>query len=456
MSNYTKLVNFAAKDSLPSGDAGKLIKGTEINTELNNIATAVNSKADSNSSALTGTPTAPTAAEGTNTTQIATTAYVYNLVGGLTATPAELNVLDGITATTAELNVLDGITATTAELNYVDGVTSNIQTQLNDKAALASPALTGTPTAPTAASGSNTTQIATTAFVTAAVGSTSTDLVLDTSPQLGGNLASNGSDIEMADNDKIKLGTSGDLEMYHNGTDTVIADTGTGILKYTSSEAGPAGVVFEIENTSGVSGAGSFVQFKDGTVTPAKVGGVGGAFYVLSGTDNSYVLLANPQGATTLTYAGIETLETTATGIEVSGTITATGGNSTNWNTAYSWGDHASAGYLDESYQELAQNAQNANYTLVLADSGKHLYHSDGTAYTWTIPPNSSVAYPIGTVITMINDASANVNITIARGSGVAVIFEGVNQNCTLGRYGVATIIKVGTDRWYITGSELA
>jgi hypothetical protein len=82
MSNYTKLVNFAAKDSLPSGDAGKLIKGTEINTELTNIQTAVNSKADSNSSALTGTPTAPTAAAGTNTTQIATTAYVYNLVGG--------------------------------------------------------------------------------------------------------------------------------------------------------------------------------------------------------------------------------------------------------------------------------------------------------------------------------------------------------------------------------------
>ena len=443
MSNYTKLVNFAAKDTLPSGDAAKVVRGTEINTEFTNIATAVNSKADVASPTFTGTPSAPTAAAGTNTTQLATTAYVYNLVGGLTATPAELNVLDGITATTAELN-------------YVDGVTSNIQTQLNDKAALASPALTGTPTAPTATSGSNTTQIATTAFVTAAVGSTSTDLVLDTSPQLGGNLASNGSDIEMADNDKIKLGTSSDLEMYHNGTDTIIADTGTGILKYTSSEAGPAGVVFEIENTSGVSGAGSFVQFKDGTVTPAKVGGIGGAFYVLSGIDNSYVLLANPQGATTLTYAGIETLETTATGIEVSGTITATGGNSTNWNTAYSWGDHASAGYLDESYQELAQNAQNANYTLVLADSGKHLYHSDGTAYTWTIPPNSSVAYPIGTVITMINDASANVNITIARGSGVAVIFEGVNQNCTLGRYGVATIIKVGTDRWYITGSELA
>lgn len=71
----------------------------------------------------------------------------------------------GITATAAELNKLDGVTATAAELSYVSGVTSKIQTQLNNKAPLASPSLTGTPTAPTPAVGTNTTQIATTAFV---------------------------------------------------------------------------------------------------------------------------------------------------------------------------------------------------------------------------------------------------------------------------------------------------
>jgi len=54
---------------------------------------------------------------------------------GVTATTSELNTMDGITSTTAELNVLDGITATTTELNYTDGVTSNIQTQLDAKAA---------------------------------------------------------------------------------------------------------------------------------------------------------------------------------------------------------------------------------------------------------------------------------------------------------------------------------
>ena len=69
---------------------------------------------------------------------------------------------------------LDGttITTTAAQLNFVTGVTSAIQTQLNAKAPLASPALTGTPTAPTATVGTNTTQIATTAFVLANSGAT--------------------------------------------------------------------------------------------------------------------------------------------------------------------------------------------------------------------------------------------------------------------------------------------
>jgi hypothetical protein len=98
----------------------------------------------------------------------ATTAEL-NILDGVTATAAELNLLDGVTATTAELNLLDGVTATTTELNYVDGVTSGIQGQLDDKAPLESPSLTGTPLAPTAAPGTNNTQIATTAYTDAAV-----------------------------------------------------------------------------------------------------------------------------------------------------------------------------------------------------------------------------------------------------------------------------------------------
>tara|TARA_B110000037_G_C17013726_1_gene462381 strand:- start:644 stop:1099 length:456 start_codon:yes stop_codon:yes gene_type:complete len=79
------------------------------------------------------------------------------------------NITGAVTATHTELNLIDGVTATTAELNYVDGVTSNVQTQLNAKSPLASPTFTGTPAAPTASAGTNTTQVATTAFVEADV-----------------------------------------------------------------------------------------------------------------------------------------------------------------------------------------------------------------------------------------------------------------------------------------------
>jgi hypothetical protein len=76
MANYTKATNFTAKDGLPTGNSGKIIKGTEIDTEFTAIASAISSKADINSPALTGTPTAPTAGAATNTTQVATTAFV--------------------------------------------------------------------------------------------------------------------------------------------------------------------------------------------------------------------------------------------------------------------------------------------------------------------------------------------------------------------------------------------
>lgn len=75
MSNYTKSTNFATKDALTSGDPNKVVKGTEIDNEFNAIAGAISSKADTASPALTGTPTAPTATFGTNTTQLATTAF---------------------------------------------------------------------------------------------------------------------------------------------------------------------------------------------------------------------------------------------------------------------------------------------------------------------------------------------------------------------------------------------
>jgi len=85
MSDYTLAVDWAGKDGLSDSDAGKVISGSDFNSEFTTIRTALNSKADIASETLTGTPLAPTAAEGTNTTQIATTAFVKTAADALNA-----------------------------------------------------------------------------------------------------------------------------------------------------------------------------------------------------------------------------------------------------------------------------------------------------------------------------------------------------------------------------------
>ena len=80
MTDYVKSTNFASKDSLSPGNPLKIVKGTEIDTEFTNIATAVATKADLASPTFTGTPSAPTAAAGTSSTQIATTAFLATAI----------------------------------------------------------------------------------------------------------------------------------------------------------------------------------------------------------------------------------------------------------------------------------------------------------------------------------------------------------------------------------------
>ena len=78
MASYVKATNFYTKDALIAGNPAKIIKGAEIDDEFNAIANAIDSKANTTSPTFTGTPLAPTAVGGTNTTQLATTAFVIN------------------------------------------------------------------------------------------------------------------------------------------------------------------------------------------------------------------------------------------------------------------------------------------------------------------------------------------------------------------------------------------
>jgi len=89
MSNYTKSTDFAAKDALASGNAAKIVKGTEIDTEFNNIATAVATKADLASPTFTGTPALPTGTTAVtqstsdDSTKLATTAFVQDIADAI-------------------------------------------------------------------------------------------------------------------------------------------------------------------------------------------------------------------------------------------------------------------------------------------------------------------------------------------------------------------------------------
>jgi hypothetical protein len=109
MSDYSKSTNFTTKDTLPTGNAGKIVKGTELDTEFTAISSAIASKADVSSPALLGTPTTPTAALGTNTTQIASTAYamaaglpsgcIVLWSGSIASIPTGWNLCDGSSST---------------------------------------------------------------------------------------------------------------------------------------------------------------------------------------------------------------------------------------------------------------------------------------------------------------------------------------------------------------------
>lgn len=89
MSDYTKSTNFATKDNLSSGNPLKIVKGTEIDTEFNNIATAIATKADLTSPTFTGSPVLPTGttgvtqSAGNNSTALATTAFVQAALNAL-------------------------------------------------------------------------------------------------------------------------------------------------------------------------------------------------------------------------------------------------------------------------------------------------------------------------------------------------------------------------------------
>jgi hypothetical protein len=207
---------------------------------------------------------------------------------------------------------------------------------------------------------------------------------------------------------------------------------------------------------------GASVQFVyDGSTWEvyAQIGGNGGTAVTLDGTQTltnktinltSNTLVAtsaqmaaavtDETGSGALVFATSPTLVTPVLGTPSSGTLS---------NCTVDGTDAV-------GFRNVPQNSQSAAYTLVLADAGKHIFHpvGDNNARTFTIPANSSVAFPIGTAITFINMAVANVTIAITTDT-LTLSSAGTTGSRTLATNGSATCIKITSTQWLISGSGL-
>jgi len=98
----------------------------------------------------------------------------------------------------------------------------------------------------------------------------------------------------------------------------------------------------------------------------------------------------------------------------------------------------------------IAINAQTASYTAVLTDDGKLITMSNASANNFTVPPNSSVAFGIGTQLNIAQ--LGNGQTTIVAGSGVTLNSAGTKLKLSA-QYAVATCVKTDTNTWFVCGS---
>ena len=166
-------------------------------------------------------------------------------------------------------------------------------------------------------------------------------------------------------------------------------------------------------------------------------------------TAGTLPVLAGGTGVTTSTGTGSVVLSTSPT------LVTPVLGTPTSGNLSSCTVDGTDA----VGFRNIPQNAQTGSYSLVLADSGKHIYHAlAAAAATYTIPAATSVAYPIGTAITFVNMATAAITIDITTDT-MYLSSAGTTGSRTLAQFGTATALKISglssAGIWIISGSGL-
>ena len=179
----------------------------------------------------------------------------------------------------------------------------------------------------------------------------------------------------------------------------------------------------------------------------------------LGATSAQYaIIIASPASAnititapaSSKTYLVINTSTTYTATFKASGQTGVVLHPGTNATFAYNGTDFVVVG----GYLGIPKNSQSANYTTVLGDAGKHIYHPTTDANTRTYTIDGSLPYPVGSVISFVNMTSQSVTISLSTGT-LYLANLGVTGSRTLGQYGVANALKLTSTTWIITGTAL-
>lgn len=185
-----------------------------------------------------------------------------------------------------------------------------------------------------------------------------------------------------------------------------------------------------------------------GSALPAGSGGTGltalgtgiATFLSTPSSSNLAAAVTDETGSGSLVFATSPTLVTPVLGTPTSGTLS---------NCTVDGTDSV-------GFRNTPINSQSTSYTLVLSDAGKTIYHpaSDNNARTFTIPANGSVPYAVGTVLTFVNLAAANLTIAITTDTMYLAVL-GTTGSRTLAQYGIASAVKIDSTNWLISGNNL-
>jgi hypothetical protein len=189
----------------------------------------------------------------------------------------------------------------------------------------------------------------------------------------------------------------------------------------------------------------------------------GGASLIIAGAASGITTLA--AGNTTITgFANVSTTLNVTGNTTLSGTNTyITGTNTYITSNVYITANVTITGNVTGNtagfaigYRDVPQNFTNTSLTLALTDAGKHILtqNSGSSTQTVTIPPNATIAFQTGTAITIIVQSTGTV--AVANGAGVTMYLTGnstAKSTVTLNSYSMATLLKIGTDTWMVSGT---